>query len=74
MKYYWECRTKIEGPLRLADYGFRPSRHTYDLINEEKVIKIMLEIAIFSVVARSLLAKITTCWMQQSIVVITADC
>ena len=59
MKYYWECRTKIEGPLRLADYGFRPSRHTNDLINEEKVIKIMLEIAIFSVVARSQLAKIT---------------
>ena len=54
-----QIRTNNEGPLRLADYGFRPSRHTNDLINEEKVIKIMLEIAIFSVVARSLLAKIT---------------
>ena len=53
MKYYCECRTKIKGPLRLADYGFGPSRHTIDHINKEKVIKIMLEIAIFSAVAIS---------------------
>ena len=42
-----ECETKIEGPLRLADYGFGPPRHIIDHIKKEIAIQIILEIAIF---------------------------
>ena len=48
MKYYCKCNTKIEGPLRLADYGFGSPRHNIDHIEKEMAIKIMLKIAIFS--------------------------
>ena len=38
VQYYCECETKIEGPLRLADYGFGPPRHTIDHIKKEMAI------------------------------------
>ena len=59
MKYYCKYETKIEGPLRLADYGFGPPRHTIDHIKKEEAMLIMLEIAIFFALSRSLLVKIT---------------
>ena len=30
IEYYCKYETKIEGPLRLADYGFGPPTHTID--------------------------------------------
>ena len=48
MKNYCKSETKIEGPLRLADYGFGPPRHIIDHTEKEIAIKIMLKIAIFS--------------------------
>ena len=47
IEYYCKYETKIEGPLRLADYVFGPPRHTFDHIKKEIAILIMLEIAIF---------------------------
>ena len=38
MEYYCDCEPKIEGPLRLADYGFGPPRHTIDHIRKEIAI------------------------------------
>ena len=51
--------TKIEVVLRLTDYVFGPLRHTIDHIKKEIAILIMLEIAIFFTLARSLSVKIT---------------
>ena len=64
MKYYCKYEIKIEGPLRLADYGFGPPRHTNDHIKKEIAILIMLEIAIFFTLARSLSVKITKIKMR----------
>ena len=41
MKYYCEYETKIEGPLRLADYGFGPPRRIIDHIKKKIAIKNM---------------------------------
>ena len=59
IEYHCKCITKAENPLRLADDGFGPPRHTSDHMLKKKIICIILKIAIFSAVARSLLAKIT---------------
>ena len=59
MKYYCEFKTKIEGPLRLANYGFGPPWHIIDHIKMEIAILIILEIEIFFALAWSLSVKIT---------------
>ena len=59
IEYHCKCITKAENPLRLADDGFGPPRHTIDHMLKKKIICIMLKIMIFSAVARSLLVKIT---------------
>ena len=44
--YQCKCKTETENPLRLADDGFGPPRHTIDHMLKKKIILIMLEIAI----------------------------